>query len=42
MEGKLQADKIHDITLEDADLANRALDAWQDAEKRARDKANKK
>lgn len=41
LEGKLSMSEFDQIPLEMIDAANRALDAWQDAEARAITKAQK-
>jgi hypothetical protein len=41
LEGKLHMSEFDHVSLEYVDAANRALDAWQDAEARAIAKAQK-
>lgn len=41
-EKRLQVGDMDNVSLDDIDLANRALDAWQDAEARAAQKARGK
>lgn len=41
-EDKLKVSDIDHVSIDDVDLANFALDAWHDAERRAHEKANTK